>query len=236
MTVVRSRSIRTHDDRYRSAYIEFIQSCYRYHPEAFSYYDQLVDFINHDFRTEPQPPQKPTLFELQASFEAEEQFPFVAAEWERTPRQPRVAVLEGFPSPSSIALLGAKLLVRPEFFIGHLFAGFQHSRQLRFYEFPTLPSRQSNVVSIHFTSLVKPLVNGATLDSYLAKRKEVEDAIRRCDKTLFNEGPFGATRFRAINQHDSYFCSVEQTVSLTVVMDRDQWVGKWLCSVAPAPS
>jgi hypothetical protein len=210
----------------RSTYVEFIKSCYNNHPEAFGFYEQLVDYLRKTCASQ----EKPTLFEAwPVSLPPEfypASFPFEALDWEARAERPRVAIVEGFPSPDVIQQLGTKWNLRPEFFIGHIFAGSSNNQRAGFYGLPTLPSRQDSIVCIQFTSLVKSLVEGPSVNSYLEKRMEVEKACRQCEKDLLSGKGYGATRFREINQHDAYYCSVEQTISFTIVSDRKPWVGK----------
>lgn len=70
------------------------------------------------------------------------------------------------------------------------------------------------------------MVEGAGLTSYLEKRSEVEEACRQYEKRLLTGNQYGVTRFREINQYDTYYCSVEQTISFTVVANKSPWVGK----------
>ncbi|OQU96853.1 hypothetical protein CLAIMM_02878 [Cladophialophora immunda] len=163
---------------------ERIRSCYQNDPEAFSYYEELVDYIEKG---------------LKKDLGSSEDKPRLAQWWN----------------------------LRPEFFTGHIFGSIQN-HQRGFYSLPTLPSRQENVIRIHFVSLVKSLVERPGLTSFLEKRSEVEEACRQYEKHLFTGNRFGVTRFREISQHDACYCSVEQIISFTVAANRSPWVAVYL--------
>ena len=153
-------------------------------------------------------------------------FPLQPTGWDHEQRYPRVAVLEGFPSPTYTAFLGARWDLRPEFFIGHMFPGRGQTQRDNLFEQPTLPSRRDNIIRVQLASLVKSLVEVPVVESHTARRLEVDEAFRQCEKDLLSDRRYGATRFRRINLHDGQFCSVEQTVSLTVATEKSQWTGK----------
>lgn len=221
--------VTTSEDRsLRSAYVEFIRSCYQNYPEARSFYEQLVDYIKPTFGNINCSLQKPRVYEVTAPPRQDLSlfsFPFDTVDWENPQWRPRVVVLEGLPSPDCIALLGIKCSIRPNFFIGHLFSSQRQNQQAGLYELPTLPSQQDNTVRIHFTSLVKSVVEGSDYREKPTKRSEIEEVCRQCEKDLFREGRYGATRFRSIDQYNGHFCSIEQTVSFTVAMSGEKWVG-----------
>ncbi|KAF5629910.1 insecticidal toxin complex [Fusarium tjaetaba] len=97
-----------------------------------------------------------------------------------------------------------------------------------FYGDRTLPSRQGNFVHVNFSSLVKSLVQGPSLKLFMEKRSAVEEACRKYEKRLFAEDQYGVARFRGVNQHDTYCCSIEQTVSFTAVPNKASWAAIYL--------
>ncbi|KAF9765339.1 hypothetical protein IL306_002427 [Fusarium sp. DS 682] len=214
----------------RQTYVDYIRSCYKNDPEAFSYYEALVDFIEKGSRKYPNlAKQKPRFFELRpvaSQIQYPALFPFDLVNWSAPSERPRVAMLEGFPSPAAIVQLAQAWNLRPEFFIGHIFG--KESNPSALYADPILPSSQDNVIRVHFSSLVKSLVQGPGLSSYMEKRAELDKASQQYEKLLFAGNHSGVTRFRGINQHDAYYCSVEQTISFTVVKNKASWVAVYL--------
>ncbi|KAF2806254.1 uncharacterized protein BDZ99DRAFT_501154 [Mytilinidion resinicola] len=207
-----------------SNYVDFVKSCYRSHPEAFSYYEQLVDHLGPSSKKPIHTSlEKPKLFEAWPASPSQTypvSFPFESQEWDAHSERPRPALLEGFPSPDTMLQLGARWNLRPEFFIEHIFGNNSTNNRAGFYGRPTLPSRQDNIMRIQFTSSVRSLVEGPSMESYVEKRLEIEEACRQCEKDLFSGKCYGATRFREIYQQDAYYCSIEQTISFTVIADR----------------
>ncbi|KAI1391823.1 uncharacterized protein F4822DRAFT_106251 [Hypoxylon trugodes] len=218
------------DPSRRLPYVDYIRSCYRNDPEAFSYYEELVDYIEKITKKSSNLcEERPRVFEAQSvmspiSYPA--LFPFDPLEWSAHSEKPRIVMLEGFPSPDAVLQLAYRWNLRPEFFIGHIF-GSQNS-QRGFYSIPTLPSRQENIIRIHFSSLVKSLAEGTGLASYLEKKSEVEEACRQYEKRLLSGDRYGVTRYREIHQHDTYYCSVEHITSFTVVVNKSSWVAVYL--------
>lgn len=210
----------------RLQYVKFIRSCYQNHPEAFNYYEQLVDYLEPKSDASFFSLQTPELFEVATPDLYPVSSPFSVAEWNGEQQRPWVAILEGFPSPEHIVTLGARWSIRPEFFIGHLFSSCKQTQKSSLYELPTLLSRQENVVHIQCASLVKSLVEGLGSDTSPLRRLEVEKAQTQCQKTLFAEKRYGATRLRNVNAYNSQSYSVEQTISMTVAVNGEKWTGK----------
>ncbi|KAF5706317.1 hypothetical protein FMUND_11682 [Fusarium mundagurra] len=196
------------DELGRQTYVDYIRSCYKNDLEAFSYYEALVDYIEKGSRKYPgQTQHKPRIFELrriESPIQYPALFPFNLMDWSTTSERPRVVMLEGFPSPEAVVQLAQRWKTRPDD--------------------PTLPSRQGDVVRVHFSSLVKSLVQGPSLKLFMGKRAAVEEACRKYEKRLFAEDQYGVTRFRGVNQHDTCCCSIEQTVSFKVVPNKASWV------------
>ncbi|KAG5770495.1 hypothetical protein H9Q72_002660 [Fusarium xylarioides] len=214
------------DELRRQTYVDYIRSCYKNDLEAFSYYEALVDYIEKGSRKyQGQTQHQPKIFELRpidSAIQYPALFPFTPLDWSSSSKRPQIVMLEGFPSPDAVVQLARRWNLRPELFIGHIFGN--PSNPHGFYSDPTLPSRQGNVVRVHFSSLVKSLVQGPSLKLSMENRSAVEEACRTYEKRLFAEGQFGVTRFREINQHDTC-CSIEQAVSFTVVPNKGSWVG-----------
>ncbi|KAI1084629.1 hypothetical protein F5B20DRAFT_522428 [Whalleya microplaca] len=221
---------------HQEAYVEFIKSCYRAHPASFAYYDRLIDYLRQTSYHPQSSLQAPRTFDASGPCQSDIYpipFPFKVtnAEETKTNSHPRVIVLEGFPSPACIVSLGTKWYIRPEFFIGHL----NPVTQGRLYESPTLLSLQDNLVRVRYISLIKSLVDRPK--SFLIKkhRSEMNNTCLRQEKGLLTDRKYGASRFRRINLHDSQMCSVEQTVSMTVVGDPAHWNAVFLTDQGRRP-
>lgn len=218
----------------RSVYLRHIRSCYRYHPEAASFYEQLADFLDACSGQRKSRLQEVKLFEISPLSNDDvypKAFPFITAGLHDENCKPRIGVLQGFPHPDCIAFLGAEFAVRPEFFIEHLPVSLKLSDSVP--ELPTLPSRQDNVVRVHFSRLVKPMspypsrLSGQTSLHMRQKRAEMEGLRLNYEKALVNHRMYGATHVRKIVVHDSDICSVEEMVSFTIATHRNNWHGEW---------
>jgi hypothetical protein len=229
-----SRTTSLQPDSPAQRYNTFIQSCFRRHPEAGSYYQQLIDFIlsrqagirsvqralkAYEFRsrapsttqTTDHGPSTASMVEVDVNSEA---------------ILPRVYVLEGQPSPESVSLLGARLQLRPELFLGHI--DFQSAKAVpqRHYEIPTLPSRRKAVVHIHVVTLCNSLLNETSFDTPNHQRYQAQRATKEYIKSLIQGKRYGSTRFRNVNIHDSRNFSVEQMISFSVSVSKDGWSDK----------
>jgi hypothetical protein len=218
---------------WKPAYAKFIKSCYALHPEAFTYYEELVDYIDPGSDSRCFSLQAPELFEMTqrsppGSYPGG--FPFAEAEWNEEQQRARVAILEGFPSPDCIAFLGMKWRIRPEFFVNNLEPTCrlpQNSTQnLKLYEQPTLHSRQENMVHIRFVNIIQKINKGADERTFSQKRKALESACQQSQMTLFKEYRYGVTRFRKLALYSSQYYGTEQLLSLTIAVDGDKWTGK----------
>jgi hypothetical protein len=213
----------------KAVYVKFIQSCYANHPEAFSYFEQLVVYIGPQTKSPSFSLQEPKVYELLPVSTCGPYplcFPFQEVDWDSQPDRPRVVVLEGFPSPDCVAAMGAKWSIRPEFFLGNIDTACKVSPQSRIYELPTLHSRQENVVHIQFASIAKKLIRDSNKHSFSKNKLELENACRQSQKTLFLEQRFGVSRFRKVYLFNSQFYATEQMVSLTVAVSENHWTGK----------
>ncbi|KAL4936543.1 cora-like Mg2+ transporter protein-domain-containing protein [Aspergillus oleicola] len=224
---------------YRAVYLKHIESCYRYHPEAFSFYDQLADYLQQRSGTGRQRStlQEVKFFEitpLASSATYPVAFPLHRIEIHDQQHRPRVGVLEGYPDPDCIAFLGAEFAVRPEFFIEHLPMSLKRGVNARVHELPTVPSRQDNVVRVPFSRLVKSLApypdSSATQTSSFMyrKRNEVEEARVNYEKGLVKYEKYGAAHIRRIIVHDREMCSIEEMVSFAIATHGNQWCGIFL--------
>ncbi|KAJ5528252.1 hypothetical protein N7513_012411 [Penicillium frequentans] len=220
-----------------SIYLRHIRSCYRYYPEAISFYEQLADFLNTCSGKRKSRLQEVKLFEIIPISTADvypKAFPFATAQLHEEQHKPRIGVLQGFPHPDCIAFLGAEFAVRPEFFIEHLPLSLKPSAKDSVPELPTLPSRQDNVVRVHFSRLLKPLspyssrVSAQTSLHMRQKRAELEDLRLNYEKSLVNHRMYGATHVRKVVVHDSDMYSVEEMLSFTIATHQDNWHGEWV--------
>lgn len=221
------------DSRNRSKYIEFIRACFRCYPESIAYYERLIDHLD-----ETGPPQSSLqtvehfeIAPLPASSTYPRNFPINVTDWSDVQQLPRIAVLNGFPSPQCIAYLGARFDIRPEFFLANLALNGRRGPQGGYYELPTLPSLRENLVRVHLISPLKSLVDNARISLIARRRSDIEKACSKHEKSISQDKRFGATRYRRVNLHDSQICSVEQAVSLTITQDGGQWHG--MCSFHP---
>lgn len=209
-------------------YIDRITAFYTYFPQAIQYYDQLVDYLR--TKAGPASLQPLGLYRIR-DFSANRglslTFPFTSTTWETGSISPLIIVLEGLPLPTHIAFIGTTLAIRPEFFIGHLDASCTQAPKSGLYEYPSLPSRQQNCIQLTFASLIRSIVEGPKLDQLADRRLEVDEACRLCQKALFIDGRYGATRYRRIVVHDDKFCSIEQRLSFTVARRGSGWCGMY---------
>lgn len=218
-----------------SNYIKYIKLCYRNHPESLGYYAQLVDYLE---GCRGSLLQKPSVFDVIKALDGSNSFsvfsfPFYRADLDLPQLTPRITVLEGFLSPDCIAQLGSKMSLRPEFFLGHLDLVLNQGSQYqqRYYEIPTLPSRQDNIVSIRLVTLGKS-ENASSVHSYTVQRHHAENNCYLGQKELITEKRYGAARFRKVHIHNEQFFSVEQTVSFSISNEnQSSWSGSFLaCS------
>jgi hypothetical protein len=208
-----------------SSYLEYIRSCYRSFPEAAPYYEQLIDHLNLRRGAclqsiqllELDPPIDPSNYPVL--------LPSRAVKFQHEQYRPRVAILQGYPSPECIAHLGASFCIRPEFFIGHLSCAIPGSSRMPL-ESLSLPSSQENLVRISFCVVVRSPIPISQSSS------DVERALLRSEKILRDEGRYGASRFRKVNIHDDRTYSLEESMAFTIVQDgnSDQ---KWNGTTAP---
>ncbi|KAF2463447.1 uncharacterized protein BDR25DRAFT_383717 [Lindgomyces ingoldianus] len=106
---------------------------------------------------------------------------------------PKVCILEGFPSPGCLAALANRYDVRPELFIGHLGPQQCQSYGSRWHTLPTVPTRRQNIVHIHMVSLgrfttTKVRIN--TEEKLLKRRAIVDQAIHAYQQRLFEQKRF----------------------------------------------
>ncbi|KAK9769979.1 hypothetical protein SCAR479_13369 [Seiridium cardinale] len=218
---------------WRETYVEFIRSCYHNHPESFSYYGRLIDHLKQGSDRTQTRLQEVRLFEVSTLAAASSYpclFPFQRTTDDHVQEKPRIAVLEGFPSPTCIASLGSKWHIRPEYFLGHL-----PTTGGALYELPTLPSLQDNLICIQYASVVRPFTDRKPTNSLASRRSDLAKACAQQEKLLSSDKRYGTTRFRKVNQHDSQISSVEQTVSLTVIGEADKWTAIYITDQGSQP-
>lgn len=216
----------------RRTYIEYIESCFRNYPESLAYYEPLKEHLEAGTGRQYTTLQSVSLFQVASCHEEEHRFPrlypFDRVEWSSEAQRPRIAVIEGFPSPESIGLLGAKYLIRPEFFIGNLRLTRSRVAPSHSYDLPTIPSLQANLIRIRFASAVRDLKDpiAQTSTQLSRQRSDLAKAFSRYDQGLTNNRRYGDTRFRRIYQHDSRTFSIEQAIFMTISQVGEQWTGK----------
>lgn len=140
---------------------------------------------------------------------------------------PSIAVLEGFPSPECINTIGAREMVRPELFIGHLDFSRSLSSSQRFFELPSLPSDRSNIVHVRLLALGTTMVGEGTLKSHAHNRIQADEKCLAFENQLFRGKQYGATRFRKVHLHNSQIFSLEEMVSFSVTQQENEpWCGE----------
>ncbi|KAI9670067.1 MAG: hypothetical protein M1817_004547 [Caeruleum heppii] len=217
-----------------ATYTRFIKNSYRHHPDAISYYEQLVDYIAPSLTSRKSLLQGVKVFEVQDNLDSDgalaiPHFPFRVVDGEQPSSGPRVNILEGFPSPECIAYLGARMSLRPEFFLGHLNLSHIQPQRPQFYELPTLPSRQDNIIHVRLVTLVRSLKEPSLVTSFSDSRKKAMDSCQASEKLLFREKRYGSARYRKFHIHNSQYHSFEQMVSFCISQtEPDSWDGVFL--------
>ena len=214
----------------RSIYSRYIKSCFNSRPSSGAYYKQLLDFLDSGNHLGTSHLQTPHCYEITDKSRDSTSIDcpiFKEIESSAPCSQPRIAILEGFPSPESIDTMGAEELIRPELFIGHLdFSRNEHSLQ-RYYELPALPSDRSNIIHVRLATLGQSFSRDTETRSYTHERMAADKKCFDFENQLFHRKHYGATRFRKVHIHNSRTVSVEQLVSFTVTQRPDQpWCGK----------
>jgi hypothetical protein len=215
-------------------YNTFIQSCFCRHPEAGSYYQQLIDFILSRQAGVRSVERALKAYEFRSRARSASQNPdhtpsaasVVEVDVHTEASLPRVYVLEGHPSPESVSLLGASLQLRPELFLGHIDFQCANAMPQRHYELPTLPSRRKAVVHINIVTLCNSLLNETSFDTPNQQRSRAQTATEEYIKGLLLGKRYGSTRFRNVNIHDSRNFSVEQMISFSVSASKEGWSDK----------
>ena len=131
---------------------------------------------------------------------------------------PRISVVEGFPSPDCVAALALRNGIRPELLIGHLGLEYAQPPTPPIYTLPSIPSRRKEIVHIHLITLgrfTSPAAQNATRHELLGKRVLVEQEATALQEQLFTQRRFGETRFRKIHVHNTQHFTFEQMVSFS---------------------
>lgn len=139
--------------------------------------------------------------------------------------QPKVIVVEGFPSPWCITQLGEKWAIRPEFFIAHL---PRSNPSDHFAHVSALPSLHDNLVRVHYTTMVSLLAPAPGCAGVSLERQRVclNNLCLWQEKALVQERRYGETLLHRLNTHKPDLYSTEQMISLTVVQSSGHWNGK----------
>ena len=203
-------------------YSRYITSCYSRQPAASPYYQQLQDYL----KTDGSPLlQKPKCFELKT--EALRTGSLTDSDLSSPRRRPCIVVLDGFPSPQCISTIGAKEMVRPELFIGHL--DFACDRSYRkFFELPSVPSDRRNVIHVRLISMAQAATGDTKVKSFAQARSQADKKCTDIEHQLFSNKQYGAPRYRKVHLHDSRTFSVEQLVSFSITQrENEPWCGKF---------
>ena len=217
-----------------SKYIGYIKRSFVRQGDSSLYYKQLLDYLESDVGHGSSLLQTPRYYELERSIAPSGEGRVYN---EITPGSaryhPSIAVLEGFPSPQSIGIIGANEMVRPELFIGHLDFSRSISSSRRFFELPSLPSDRSNAIHIRLPTLGTSVIGETALKSHLHSRIQADEKCVAFESQLFRGKHFGATRFRKVHLHNSQMFSLEQMVSFSVTQrENEPWCGE-SCLLAP---
>ena len=214
-------------------YAQYIRDYFGTLPRSTSYYSQLEEFLCKGGRTGLQEVRCVELRQL--SKDSTNHIPAICpVEFNTRGGEPRVCVLEGFPSPECIAALANRYRVRPELLIGHL--GLEHMQTSKncSHTLPTVPSRRRNIVHIHLITLghfASSHIPDHTVKELVKKRSLVNDEVNNYQKRLFTDRRFGETRYRKIHIHNSQFFSFEQMISFSVsnidVLGKTPWNGTY---------
>ena len=205
-----------------SIYSRYINSCYGRQLAAGPYYKQLQNYL----LTDGSPLlQKPECFELRT--EDLKTGSLTVSDLRSPRRRPCIVVLDGFPSPQCISAIGAKELVRPELFIGHLDFTRDRSSSRRFFELPSVPSGRRNVIHVRLISMAQAMTGDTNFKSLAQSRTQADKKCTDIERELFNKKQYGAPRFRKIHLHDSRTFSVEQLVSFSITQrENEPWCGE----------
>ena len=211
------------------SYSNYIKSCFRRQHEAAPYYKQLLDFLDPGAAHGSSSLQKPRYFDLPKSLRRSSDHAARDDSGDRARNaQPRIAVLEGFPSPESISAIGANERVRPEVFIGHLDFSCSSTFSPEFYELPSLPSDRQNIVHIRLMTMGRTMPGDSRLKSQAENRLKANKRCTAFERRLFEGKQYGATRFRKVHLHSSQVFTVEQMVSFSVSKSGPEpWCGEF---------
>lgn len=203
-------------------YSRYITSCYSRQPAAGPYYQQLQDYL----KTDGSPHlQKPKCFELKT--EALRTGCFTDSDLSSPRRRPCIVVLDGFPSPQCISAIGAKEMVRPELFIGHLDFACGRPSYRKFFELPSVPSDRRNVIHVRLISMAQAMTGDTKVKSLAPCRIQADKKCTDIEQQLFSKKQYGAPRHRKVHLHDSRTFSVEQLVSFSITQrENEPWCGK----------
>ena len=205
-----------------SIYSRYITSCYNGQLAARPYYQQLQDYLMTDGSTLL---QKLKCFEMRR--EALKTGSLTDSDLSSPRRRPCIVVLDGFPSPQCISTIGAKEMVRPELFIGHL--GFTCNRPSyrKFFELPSVPSDRRNVIHVRLISMAQTMTGDTKVKSLAQNRTQADTKCTDIEHQLFSKKQYGAPRFRKVHLHNSRTFSVEQLVSFSITQrGNEPWCGK----------
>ncbi|RDW76975.1 hypothetical protein BP6252_05028 [Coleophoma cylindrospora] len=213
----------------KGSYIDFIKSCYSLFPDSEGYYEKLVSFLSQHTTYVPSKLQSLDEFDIRQFDESITSFndifcPTVSDSARLKNQGSRITVTKGFVSPSLVAKLGSELRLRPEFFLNHIdIDRKQKSTPYKLHELPTVPSRLSTSIHIRILTLVNHHSATPKPQLYSQTRTRINEKCHEHERQLFDQGRYGATRFRKIYIHDSQFCSFEQMVSCSVSQKQNSW-------------
>jgi hypothetical protein len=219
----------------KESYTNFIKACYEAYPGAFRYYEELVEYINTSVDESQIASNLPKVFEALGLAEARD---LPSRRWTRWWSQcalydlnkqqhaPKIAVVEGLPSPEAISLLGSTFYARPEFFIGHLELYKKQIKPEGFFELPTISSRREGIIHIRTINIMRALVDSDDGIPMEQRRASAFDSCRQTERNILIALRYGSTRIRRINVHSKRIFSFEQLVSVCASVDPSA-PGRW---------
>lgn len=200
-------------------YIAVIKSCFANHAVAKPYYSLLLGYLQRQSHTV----SNQSAIEIVPSTHQTSQengtklwgTDIPISDVSRT-ENPCIVLVEGLPSPSSVAELGTKHNVRPEFWLGHLGLDRQSATPEPSFELPNLPSRRDNIVRVTIPIIGRRTGGFSPLNLSTVERQQARERHESWERQILQDNKYGATRIRKIHIHNSRYFSIEQLVSYTV--------------------
>jgi len=137
-----------------------------------------------------------------------------------------LVVLEGFPSPGQIEMLGRRFSLRPELFLRHLGLTDDHDSADCTYTLPSLPSCHKNIAHVRMASIGQAEFRGHWNHHLAQERVKARGACRTWRQSLLNHAMYGASILRGVHLYNDKTFHVEHGVSLSVHKEGGDWTSK----------